>query len=34
MKTSELVRWLKAQGVRIDGFGKGSHLMVSLNERS
>ena len=34
MKTSEFVRWLKAQGVRIEGFGKGSHLKVSLGERS
>lgn len=34
MKTSEFVRWLKAQGVEIEGFGKGSHLKVSLKERS
>jgi len=34
MKTSEFVRWLKAKGVQIEGFGKGSHLRVSLNDRS
>ncbi|HUY94441.1 MAG TPA: type II toxin-antitoxin system HicA family toxin [Terracidiphilus sp.] len=34
MKTSEFVRWLKAQGVQFERFGKGSHLKVSLNGRS
>jgi len=34
MKTSEFLRWLKAQGVRFEKFGKGSHQKVSLNEKS
>jgi mRNA interferase HicA len=33
MKTSEFVRWLKAQGVQFQRFGKGSHQRVSLNGR-
>ena len=34
MKTSEFVRWLKARGVQFQRFGKGSHVKVSLNEKS
>jgi len=28
------VRWLKAQGVKFEKFGKGSHLKVTLKGRS
>lgn len=34
VKTSEFVRWLKAQGVKFEKFGKGSHLKVTLKGRS
>ena len=34
MKTSEFVRWLKGQGVRFEGFGRGSHMKVTLKEHS
>lgn len=31
MKTSEFVRWLRAQGATFGRHGKGSHLKVYLN---
>jgi mRNA interferase HicA len=34
MKTSEFLRWLREQGVRIGRQGKGSHLKVYRQDRS